>query len=207
MELKNNQFEKINELISETLKEMSIKYEIKVRQLSLLSKLSKEFIDNPAPEKLINSLLDNIFNEFTAQYCSLLFINESEKNLQIIAYKESSDKNVVLYLNNRSTKAPAIRFDNDAMYKCIKVGEIYYRSDAETETNTLSSIFGSVIPKSLARIPLKTNEKTFGIFEITQLENNYFTEDHARLLNIIGNFISLLLFPFYEEWHKRYVSS
>ncbi len=170
------------------------------RLQDLINELSVEFISILDLDELIERIALRIGEVIDYKFFNLLLADE-ERNCLVwkksIGYKsEAVARNRCIPLD-QSIASAAWRHEHTIIVPDVQQDPRYLKLDIE----------GKDEPRGMIAVPLKLirEQKVVGVLCIESSEPNYFTKEHERILNVLGNQLAIALenARLYEELRAR----
>ena len=170
------------------------------RLQDLINELSVEFISILDLDELIERIALRIKEVIDYKFFNLLLADEQSNCLvwkKSIGYKpEEVARNRYIPLD-RSLASAAWRHGHTIIVPDVQQDPRYLKIDVE----------GNDEPRGMIAVPLKLirEQKVVGVLTIESVEPNYFTREHERILNVLGNQLAVALenARLYEELRAR----
>lgn len=131
------------------------------------------------------NILDNLINYLNANQAALFIINDDDP-------EETFVEQIGTIAYNRKRKIKQ-RFDTDEglIGRCIEEGETIYMTNLPDSYVEITSGLGSENPRALLIVPLKLNEKIFGVVEMASFKE--FEPHHIEFVEKVGENIASTL--------------
>jgi sigma-B regulation protein RsbU (phosphoserine phosphatase) len=170
------------------------------RLQDLINELSVEFISILDLDELIERIALRLREVIDFKFFNLLLADE-ERNCLVwkksIGYKPEEVANHRYIPLDRSLASAAWRHGHTLIIPDVQQDPRYMRLDIE----------GNDEPRGMIAVPLKLirEQKVVGVLAIESVEPNYFTPEHERILNVLGNQLAIALenARLYEELRAR----
>jgi signal transduction histidine kinase/CheY-like chemotaxis protein len=178
-----------SELFKQTYLERSLQYITeeffqKLRELSLIKRISDVFVDVPDFEKVCGKIYSILRDEIRIEQCSLLAIDEYTNSIVCKAEYTRDNPEGIFYLENAPILAS---LDDSIVFTLFKTGKPLYikqvKKDRRYKTDPLLN--GSM--ESVLFLPLISGEQRIGIIKIAAPEPEAFAREDQVLLEIIAN--------------------
>ena len=187
-------------MISETSTATTVGLSPAHRLQDLINELSVEFISILDLDELIERIALRLREVIDYKFFNLLLADE-ERNCLIwkksIGYKPEEVARHRFIPLDRSIASAAWRHGHTIVVPDVQQDERYLRLGIE----------GSYEPRGMIAVPLKLirEQKVVGVLAIESVEPNYFTSEHERILNVLGNQLAIALenARLYEELRAR----
>ncbi|KLU64217.1 cyclic di-GMP phosphodiesterase Gmr [Desulfosporosinus acididurans] len=158
-------------------------------EMSALSDISTSLTKTLDLCELTNQVVDQTFSLFKADGCTIYLMEDEEKSLRVISARESqSDPDVLTSILNNH---PRVGFG--LVGWVAATGEAVLSGDAEHDPRSIHIPGTPYDDESVMGIPLKLEEKTFGVLWIYTLSLNTFSKDDLQLAQIFANQVSVAL--------------
>jgi phosphoserine phosphatase RsbU/P len=170
------------------------------RLQDLINELSVEFISILDLDELIERIALRMREVIDYKFLNLL-LNDEERHCLVwkksVGYKpEEVARNRYIPLD-RSIASAALRHGHTIIVPDVQQDPRYLRKDIE----------GNDEPRGMIAVPLKLirEQKVVGVLTIESVEPNYFTHEHERILNVLGNQLAIALenARLYDELRAR----
>src|SRR5581483_990631 len=166
----------------------------------LINELSVEFISILDLDDLIERVAQRLKEVIDYKFFNIFLVDEERDGLawkKAIGYKPEEVERYAVIPFDRSIASAAFREGHT-----INVGDVQYDSRylpiATADGNT---------PRSEIAVPLVLvrEQKIVGVLTIESAEANYFTREHERVLNVLGNHLAIALehARVYDELRQR----
>ena len=176
--------------LEQSLQHMTEEFAHKIRELSLIKSISDALIDAADQRKVCLEITRIILNEFNAEYCSLMLVNEKTHNLEVKAAKRQVDNEGIYYEND----APALcRIDEGLAEIIIHSGSQIYIEDVKDDKRFTGDPLCTESSGSVLCLPLISGNKAIGALKLSAPETNAFVKEDRSLMQIVANHIANVL--------------
>ncbi|EGW36898.1 sensor domain-containing diguanylate cyclase [Desulfosporosinus sp. OT] len=158
-------------------------------EMTALSQISTSLTKTLDLSELTNQVVDHTFSLFQADGCTIFLMEEGKRSLRVISARESQNDPEILaqILSNQ----PRVGFGMVGWVAAT--GEPIISGDAEHDPRALHIQGTPVDEESVMGIPLKAEEKTFGVLWIYKLNLDAFNQEDLQLAQIFANQVSVAL--------------
>jgi phosphoserine phosphatase RsbU/P len=170
------------------------------RLQDLINELSVEFISILDLDELIERIALRLREVIDFKFFNLLLADEEHQGLvwkKSIGYKSEEVLRNRYIPPDRSVASAAWRQGHTIIVPDVQQDPRYLRLDIE----------GNDEPRGMIAVPLKLirEQKVVGVLAIESVEPNYFTAEHERIFNVLGNQLAIALenARLYEELRAR----
>jgi phosphoserine phosphatase RsbU/P len=187
-------------MMSETSTAMTAEFSSAHRLQDLINELSVEFISILDLDELIERIALRLREVIEFKFFNLLLSDEERHCLvwkKSIGYKPEEVARHRYIPLDHSLASAAWRYGHTIIVPDVQQDPRYMRLDIE----------GNDEPRGMIAVPLKLirEEKVVGVLAIESVEPNYFTPEHERILNVLGNQLAVALenARLYDELRAR----
>ena len=142
--------------------------------------------DSISNDDIYYTIINQLVKYTKANQGGLFLINEDDEEDKFIEL-------VAMYAyNRRKYIKKRIEYGNSLVGQCILEGETTFMTKIPKNYINITSGLGTATPSSLIIVPLKFNEKTFGVIELASFSifDSYEIEFIEKISESIGSFIS-----------------
>lgn len=188
------------DLIPSTVETSMSTHETTERLQRLINELSVEFISILDLDVLIDRVAQRLREVIDYKFFNLFLVDEARGGLlwkKAIGYKPEEVAAHEIIPFNRSIASTAWREGRTINVGDVSLDSRYLPIETEDGNAPLSEI---AVPLTLVR-----ESKIVGVLTIESAEPNYFTRDHERVLNVLGNQLAIALehARVYDELRQR----
>ncbi len=188
------------DLIPSTVETSMSTHETTERLQRLINELSVEFISILDLDVLIDRVAQRLREVIDYKFFNLFLVDEARGGLlwkKAIGYKPEEVAAHEIIPFNRSIASTAWREGRTINVGDVSLDSRYLPIETEDGNAPLSEI---AVPLTLVR-----DSKIVGVLTIESAEPNYFTRDHERVLNVLGNQLAIALehARVYDELRQR----
>src|SRR5437870_3612935 len=158
------------------------------RWQQLINELSVEFISILDLDELIECIAKRLKEVIDYKFFNLLLVDEERGGL---VWKKS-----IGYKPEEVARHELIPFDQSIAAAALREGHTIIVDDVRTDPRNLRvATEGDDEPRSEIAVPLTLvrDRKMVGVLTIESAEPNYFTREHERILNVLGNQLAVAL--------------
>ena len=162
----------------------------KMRELSLIRRISDALIDTEDQQKVCLDITQIILDEIHAEQCALLLVNEEDDNLILKAIKKQGDKEGSFFNNHAETSFSSEEGLAGAVFQS---GESIYIKNTKNDKRFKKDPLYVEFMKSVLCIPLISGKNTIGVLRLSAPESNAFNKEDQNLLQIVANQVANVL--------------
>ncbi|MCH8285683.1 response regulator [candidate division KSB1 bacterium] len=162
----------------------------KMRELSLIRRISDALIDTEDQQKVCLDITQIILDEIHAEQCALLLVNEEDDNLILKAIKKQGDKEGAFFNNHAETSFSSEEGLAGAVFQS---GESIYIKNTKNDKRFKKDPLYVEFMKSVLCIPLISGKNTIGVLRLSAPESNAFNKEDQNLLQIVANQVANVL--------------
>ncbi|MGK7344739.1 MAG: ATP-binding protein [Candidatus Nitrospinota bacterium M3_3B_026] len=174
---------KEKEVFAKALVEFNQSFDQKVRELSIIRRISDELLASFDLESILRGVLNVISEEVTLINCSIMLLDNSGENLVLRAARGVEDEGAVVF--DEASSPRRIRVGSGVAGTVVKVCAPALLQDVTNDARF--AVFpGSVEIGSLLCLPLITKGRALGVLNLSDIKPLAFTPEDERVLVIVA---------------------
>lgn len=170
--------------LERSLQNITEEYIHKMRELSLIRRISDALVDPGNRKKAYRKITSIILNEVDAEQCALFVLDNLKDALVLRAIKSQEDVKGI-YFDEKNGKK--FRATAGLAYAVISTGEEIYLSDTQKEKKFANDELLEKGMRSVLFVPLLSVKKTIGVLRLSAPEPVAFSREDQNLLQIVAN--------------------
>jgi hypothetical protein len=136
-------------------------------------------------------IVDCVLQDFGAEYCSLLFLEPFEKDVDPFCLEGVREDRKFLRVHSHSTLLGSAEFEHVVAQLATESSECQNISDVYKDPRFNAVDFPSVV-RSLACLPICLNQRPIGALILSNSLPHFFKDNHIRVLKILVSIVAHL---------------
>ncbi|RKY84484.1 hypothetical protein DRQ09_08580 [candidate division KSB1 bacterium] len=184
--------ERERKLLKETIERLNRKFDDKVKELSLIRRISDSLIHALNIKKVCIELVKIVIDEINAENCSLMLYDRGSRKLVLRAAKGQMDEKV-RYFEKLKANGKGFKIGEGIAGIVAKNKKTIRVVDTKTDERFINHRYNSENIGSILCLPLIFKGKIIGVFNLSHPEKYAFSEEDERILTIIANQAAIVM--------------
>ena len=157
------------------------------KKLSIINTIAKEVNQSLELKKILQDTLNKILDFVKADSGLIMLMNNEEQSLRPVAFSGISSALI------KDLKNTYIKSDRGTRGEVLSMGQPVIARDIPNNSSFTEMLFKKGSFKSVAMVPLKSENKVVGLMQIGSFLEKKFSQEDLNLLYIIGNYIGIAI--------------
>ncbi len=176
---------KEKKVFSDALAEMKKGFGVKVKELSILSRIGDSISSSLDEETVCKSIINILISEMTAENCSVMLASDDGKTLRLKAVQGQTQPRPRYFSDDKVSTV--IKVGDGIAGKAAKTGKTVLVKDTSKIRGFKKLSGGIETISSLLCIPIKGKDGLTGVINMSHPNVGEFTREDERLFNLIAN--------------------